>query len=259
MSDFLDVLARDAKETIDSGYYETLKPTERVRISLRKAILDSKATPVITEIKAASPSAGIIRTNVKASEIAKAMAKGGATAISVLTEPKHFNGSLEALAEAREAVKLPILMKDIILSPIQIEAAPKIGANAVLLIKALFDRGYCEKSINEMIDGAHLFGLEVLLETHTESEFQSAIKTGADLIGINNRNLATLKVDLNVTKQILAENNPKDKVVVIESGINTPADIRFLRESGARAFLIGSVIMSTDNIEEKVKEFVNAK
>ena len=152
MSDFLDVLARDAKETIDSEYYETLKPTERVRISLRKAILESKANPVITEIKAASPSAGVIRKNVKASMIAKAMAKGGATAISVLTEPKHFNGSLEALTEAREAVKLPILMKDIILSPIQIEAASKIGANAVLLIKALFDRGYCEKSINEMID-----------------------------------------------------------------------------------------------------------
>ena len=259
MSDFLDVLRRDANETIESGYYETLKPTERIRISLRKAILESKALPVITEIKAASPSAGVIRKNVKASMIAKAMAKGGATAISVLTEPKHFNGSMEALTETREAVKLPILMKDIILSPIQIEAAAKIGANAVLLIKALFDRRYCEKNINEMIDGAHLFGLEILLETHTESEFQSAIKTGADLIGINNRNLATLKVDLNVTKQILAENNPEGKVVVSESGINTPADIRFLRESGACAFLIGSAIMSTNNIEEKVNEFVNAK
>jgi indole-3-glycerol phosphate synthase len=259
MSDFLDVLARDANETIDSGYYETLKPTERVRISLRKAILESKATPVITEIKAASPSAGIIRTNVKASMIAKAMAKGGATAISVLTEPKHFNGSLEALAEAREAVKLPILMKDIILSPIQIQAASKMGANAVLLIKALFDRGYCDRSLDEMIAGAHILGLEVLLETHTETEFCSAVKTGADLIGINNRNLGTLKVDLNVTKQILLKNDPNGKLVVSESGINTPADIRFLRESGARAFLIGSAIMSTDNVEEKVKEFVNAK
>jgi indole-3-glycerol phosphate synthase len=186
------------------------------------------------------------------------MAKGGATAISVLTEPKHFNGSLEALAEAREAVKLPILMKDIILSPLQIHAASKIGANAVLLIKALFDRGYCERSLDEMISGAHLLGLEVLLETHTESEFCSAVKTGADLIGINNRNLGTLKVDLNVTKKILLKNDPNGKLVISESGINTPADILFLRESGARAFLIGSAIMSNDNIEEKVKEFVNA-
>ena len=99
MSDFLDVLARVAQETIDSEYYETLKPTESVRISLRKAILDSKVNPVITEIKAASPSAGVIRRNVKPSVIAKAMEKGGATALSVLTEPKHFNGSLEALAQ----------------------------------------------------------------------------------------------------------------------------------------------------------------
>ncbi len=138
MSDFLDVLARDAKETIDREYYETLKPAERVRISLRKAILESKANPVITEIKASSPSAGVIRKNVKAGIIARAMARGGATAISVLTEPIHFHGSLEALTEARKAVKLPILMKDIILSPIQIEAASKIGANAVLLIKGAF-------------------------------------------------------------------------------------------------------------------------
>ena len=187
------------------------------------------------------------------------MQRGGATALSVLTEPKQFNGSLEALAQARKAVKLPILMKDIILSPIQIQAASKMGANAVLLIKALFDRGYCDRSLDEMIAGAHMLGLEVLLETHTESEFCSAVKTDADLIGINNRNLATLKVDLNVTKKILSKNDPNGKLVVSESGINTPADIRFLRESGARAFLIGSAIMSADNIEQKVKEFVNAK
>ncbi|HYA77125.1 MAG TPA: indole-3-glycerol-phosphate synthase, partial [Verrucomicrobiae bacterium] len=100
MGDFLDVLARDARKTIDREYYETVKPAERVRISLMKAILESKANPIITEIKTASPSAGVIRTNVKAGIIAKAMAKGGATAISVLTEPIHFSGSLEALTEA---------------------------------------------------------------------------------------------------------------------------------------------------------------
>ena len=216
-----------------------------MHISLKKAILDCKAIPVIAEIKSASPSAGVIRKNVKPSEIAKAMQRGGATALSVLTEPKQFNGSLEALAQAREAVKLPILMKDIILSPIQIQAASKMGANAVLLIKALFDRGYGDKSLDEMIAGAHMLGLEVLLETHTATEFCSAVKTGADLIGINNRNLGTLKVDLNVTKKILQKMNPNGKLVVSESGINTPADIRFLRESGACAFLIGSAIMSS--------------
>ena len=128
-----------------------------------------------------------------------------------------------------------------------------------MLIKALFDRGYSDKTLEEMIAGAHMLGLEVLLETHTLSEFVSALQSDADLIGINNRNLATLKVDLNVTKNILQSINPKNKLVVSESGINTVADIRFLRESDASAFLIGSAIMLSDNIEEKVREFVNAK
>jgi len=259
MSDFLDVLARVAQINVDSEYYENVKPAESGHISLKAAILNCKAVPIIAEIKSASPSAGIIRKNVDPSEIAKAMQRGGAAALSVLTEPKQFNGSLEALAQAREAVKLPILMKDIILSPIQIQAASKMGANAVLLIKALFDRGYVDRSLDEMIAGAHVLGLEVLLEAHTVTEFCSAVKTGVDLIGINNRSLGTLKVDLNVTKRILSKNDSNGNLVISESGINTPADIRFLRESGARGFLIGSAIMSTEDVEEKVKEFVNAK
>ncbi len=259
MPDYLDVLARVAQITIDSEYYENLIPAESLQVSLRKAILNCRTNPVISEIKSASPSAGIIRKDVNPSTIAKAMEKGGATALSVLTEPKQFDGSLEALALARKAVELPILMKDIILSPLQIQAAAKLGANAVLLIQALFDRRYTQKSLDEMIKGSHLLGLEVLLETHTLSEFCSALQTDSDLIGINNRDLATLKVDLNQTKTILSSINPKKKVIVSESGIKSPTDIKFLRESGACAFLIGSAIMSSDNIEEKVKEFVNAK
>ncbi len=259
MSDFLDVLARVAQINIESEYYDNVMPLENVRVSLKKAILDCKFNPIITEIKAASPSAGVIRTNIDPAAIAKAMERGGATALSVLTEPKQFSGSLEALGKARKAVKIPILMKDIILSPIQIQAAAKLGANAVLLIKALFDRGYSDKTLEEMITGAHMLGLEVLLETHTVSEFVTALRTDADLIGINNRNLATLKVDLNATREILRSIDPKNKVVVSESGIKTAADIHFLSESGASAFLIGSAIMLSDNIEEKVKEFVNAK
>lgn len=256
MSDFLDVLAHDAKETVKSGYYQNVKPTTQPQVSLRKAILDCKFNPVITEIKAASPSAGTIRANINPKEIALSMEKGGAVGISVLTEPKHFNGSLTALAQAREAVKLPFLMKDIIISPKQVEAASQIGANAILLIEALFERGYSQMAIDEMITFAHSKGLEVLLETHTEEEFRSAIETNADLIGINNRNLGTLKIDLNTTREILERNNNHGKVVVSESGIKTPADLRFLRQCGAKAFLIGSAIMLTENIEEKVEAFV---
>ena len=259
MSDYLDVLARVAQINIDDGYYDKVQPRESTRVSLKQAILGCKVTPIISEIKAASPSAGTIRKDVDASKVAKAMKRGGAAALSVLTEPKQFSGSLEALAQACKVVKLPILMKDIILSPVQIQAASKLGADAVLLIKTVFDRSYSEKTVDEMIAGAHALGLEVLLETHTEAEFLSAVSTGADLIGINNRNLATLKVDLSVTKNILSKNGSNGKPVVSESGIDTPADVRFLHKNGAQAFLIGSAIMSSGDIEEKVREFVNAK
>jgi indole-3-glycerol phosphate synthase len=258
MADFLDTLTRDAKETIRKGYYKAPTQATIEQISLKKAIVKSKTAPVITEIKAASPSAGVIRENLKVVELAKAMEKGGAIGISVLTEPKHFKGSLNSLASARKAVKLPILMKDIILSPAQLEAASKVGANAVLLIQALFDREYCECDINEMIMEAHSRNLEVLLETHNKDEFRFAVDSDADLMGINNRDLGTLKVNLDVTRRILKNSDAKGKTVVSESGINTLADLRFLRECGAHAFLIGSAIMLANNVEEKVKEFVQA-
>ena len=258
MADFLDTLAQSARATIDGGYYETLNETATSSVSLKKAILEARNAPVITEIKAASPSAGTIRKNLEAGLIAKSMEKGGAVGLSVLTEPKHFNGSLRSLVEARKAVKLPILMKDIILSPVQVETASKAGANVALLIQALFDRGYCECSLDEMIARAHSEGLEVLLESHTADEFRSAVRTHADLVGINNRNLATLKVDLGVTKEIMERNRAEGKVVVSESGVNTAADLRFLSDCGATAFLIGSAVMLADNVEAKVRELVSA-
>jgi indole-3-glycerol phosphate synthase len=258
MSDFIDTLAMDATNTIDSGYYQTKASIKQRRISLKQAILECKTNPVITEIKASSPSLGTIRTQVNPKEIAKAMQNGGAVGISVLTEPKHFNGSLSVLIQAREATKLPILMKDIILVADQIEVAAQIGANAVLLIQALFDKGCSEMSIDKTIAFAHSKGLEVLLETHTQKEFQFAVETSADLVGINNRNLGTLKINLNTTKEILEKQNKNNKIVISESGIRTPADLQFLRGCGASAFLIGSAIMLTENVEEKVKEFVKA-
>ncbi|MDH5390403.1 MAG: indole-3-glycerol-phosphate synthase [Candidatus Bathyarchaeota archaeon] len=258
MADFLDLLARDAKETINKGYYEVPTQISTSSISLKKAILKSKKIPIITEIKAASPSLGTIRKNFDSEEVAGDMENGGAVGISVLTEPKHFKGSLISLTKVRKAVKLPILMKDIIISPTQLETASKIGANAVLLIEALFERKYCEYDVHEMIAQAQSKNLEVLLESHNEDEFQSAINSNADLIGINNRNLGTLKVDLEVTKRILEKNGAHGKIVVSESGIKTLTDLRFLHECGAHAFLIGSAIMMAGNIEKKVKEFVMA-
>ena len=144
MSDYLDLLAHGAQITIESEYYEKAIHAENGEVSLKKAILNSKVNPIITEIKSASPSAGVIRANVDPAMIAKSMKKGGATGLSVLTEPKQFNGSLEALAQARKAVNLPILMKDIILSPIQIYAASKLQEQSVRRTFRIFRRlGSC--------------------------------------------------------------------------------------------------------------------
>jgi indole-3-glycerol phosphate synthase len=258
MSDFLDILARDAKQTINEGYYKVSTTDTFSPVSLRKAITESRRNAVITEVKAASPSRGTIKTNLDPEQVAVAMENGGATAISVLTEPKNFSGSLSYLTKVRKAVQLPVLMKDIIINPLQLETASKIGANAVLLIEALFEREYCEYSLDEMIAKAHAKNLEVLLETHNENEFQSAVNSDADLVGINNRDLRTLKVDIRITEKILKRCVTQGKIVVSESGVMTPSDLLFLRKYGAQAFLIGSAIMMADNIEKKVKEFVAA-
>jgi len=258
MPDYLDVLARDAKETVATGYYQVQTQRVKASVSLRKMISKSRQNAVITEVKAASPSRGAIKTGFNPAEVARAMENGGATGISVLTEPKHFSGSLSYLLKVREAVKLPILMKDIIINPIQLEAASKIGANAVLLIEALFERGYCELNLGEMITQAHARNLEVLVESHSEFEYQNVIETDADLVGINNRDLRTLEVDLQITEKILKKHESTSKVVVSESGVMTPRDLLFLRGCGAQAFLIGSAVMMAENIEQKVKEFVTA-
>jgi indole-3-glycerol phosphate synthase len=260
MTDFLDTLAADAKATVASGYYAPPRKATIKQASLGTALCAAVAggkVAVISEVKAASPSKGTIRENFDAAEVAKAMVAGGAAGISVLTEPKHFNGSLENLRKIRAAVDAPILMKDIIVNPLQLSCASRIGANAVLLIQAVFDRGYCAQSLEAMIAEAHARGLEVLLETHTEDEFKRAQETGADLIGINNRSLATLKIDLQVTKRILQKNSPNSRLIVSESGINTPADLHRLQKTGANAFLIGSSIMEAGDVESKVKDFVN--
>jgi indole-3-glycerol phosphate synthase len=258
MADFLDVLARDAAETIRTGYYE-MTADVTADAKLTKAICESTRRPIITEIKTISPSVGALRQNVNPAKVAEAMETGGAVGISVLTEPKHFAGSLASLLSVRKAVRLPILMKDIILSPAQLDTAANIGANAVLLITTLFARRYCECEIHDMIAQAHARDLEVLLETHTENEFAMAAESDADMIGINNRDLQTLTVDLGVTKRILEKRDAHGKIVVSESGITTLADLRFLSDCGVDAFLIGTAVMVAENIKRTVQEFVLAR
>lgn len=229
---------------------------EKSNQDLLQTIKINPHATLITEIKFASPSLGKIRTLSDPVSIAKSMISGGAKALSVLTQPYLFNGSPDYFIQVRQAVDVPLLMKDIMIDKIQIDAAQKIGADYMLLIQSLFDQGYL-KEIDEFIDYGHKKGLKILLEVHTNEEFTHALDTKADLIGINNRNLDSLEIDLNTTEKILT-NFDKSRPIVSESGIETPQDIINLRKAGASAFLIGSSIMKTDNIEANVKELVNA-
>jgi len=258
MSDFLDILAADAKKTVSEGYYQIDYDAPHSALSLRRAIEECPMNAVISEIKKASPSLGSIRPRIDPAVIALEMVAGGATGISVLTEPVHFKGELDSIRRVREAVKAPILLKDILIDPTQVEAASSTGADVILLIKALFDRGHSQYGLDEIIVLAHGMGLEVLLETHTDQEFRGALQSDADLIGINNRNLKTLEVDLGVTERILESYDLEDKVIVSESGVKTPQDLLRMKGTGARAFLIGSALMQANNIREAVRRFVLA-
>ena len=258
MGDFLDTLAVTARETVNRGYYRGDYTRKTPPVSLTDSIIKCNGNAVISEIKPASPSMGDIRSNVNPVKAAHQMVAGGAAGISILTEPIYFKGSLKNLKTVGEAVNLPLLMKDFIITQEQIDTAYHIGADAILLIQALFDREYCETDIEQMISLAHNHGLEVLLEAHNTEEFRKAVKTDADIIGINNRNLKTLTVDTGVTHKILKTCDVNGKTVISESGVKNIEDIKALRDIGAKGFLIGSSIMQSDDIEKTVRELVKA-
>lgn len=256
-SNFLEILVNEALKRIRRGYYEVDRGCAEKR-SLKASIIKCMHVPVIAEIKQRSPSVGCLRRITDTVDVAKAIEAGGAAGISVLTEPERFGGSLSSLVEVKKSVKLPVLMKDIFVDPVQIEAAARLGADAILLIQSVFSMEGRHHALDEMINRAHSAGLEVLLETHTVEEFNAALNTDADLIGVNNRDLSTLKVDLDVTRRVLASLDFRNRIVISESGIQSAEDIRFLRKCGARAFLVGSSVMRAKNVEEKVKELVMA-
>jgi indole-3-glycerol phosphate synthase len=249
-------LVNNSQMAIDDGIYDVDLNLQKSNKDFVQIIKTNPHATLLTEVKFASPSLGKIRTLTDPASIAKQMIAGGSKALSVLTQPHLFQGSPEYFIKVRQSVEVPLLMKDIMIDKIQIDAAKKIGADYMLVIQSLFDQGYL-KEIDEFIDYGHKQGLEILLEVHTKEEFQNALKTEADIIGINNRNLDTLEIDLKTTEVIL-EGYEKSRIILSESGINTTEDIQYLKKCGADAFLIGSSIMKSNNIEEQVRKLVNA-
>jgi indole-3-glycerol phosphate synthase len=204
---------------------------------------------LICEIKKASPSAGLIREDFNHIEIAKAYEKGGAVCLSVLTDEKYFAGKDDYLKEVRKISKLPLLRKDFFVDTYQIYEAKMLGADCVLLIAAMLD----DKKLRELEDCAIDAGLSVLVEVHDEKELQRASKLKSKLIGINNRDLKTMKTDLE-TSLFLAEEIPADYVIIAESGIKSSVDIELLQQAGINCFLIGEHFMRQKDITKAVRD-----
>jgi indole-3-glycerol phosphate synthase len=249
-------LVNNSQMAIDDGTYDVECDLQQSSKDFLQIIKTHAHATLLTEIKFASPSLGKIKTPSDPARIAERMILGGSKALSILTQPHLFHGSPEYFMKVRQAVNVPLLMKDIMIDKIQIDAAKKIGADFILLIQSLFDQGHL-KEIDEFISYAHKKGIQVLLEVHTKQEFENALATDTDLIGINNRNLDTLEIDLKTTETVL-KGFEKTRPILSESGIKTPEDIQYLKKCGADAFLIGSSIMKSNNIEEQVKKLVNA-
>ena len=257
----LKVLADNSYRSISEGRYDVEKEYQLSHepLSIRKSILRCSHAPLITEVKLSSPTEGNLSASLDETNIASAaqeMADNGAVALSVLTQPHLFSGSIKHLSAIRKCVSVPILMKDIIVSEVQIQSAKKIGADCILLIKSVFDNDLAEGSMEKFSAQARAKGLSTLVEVHSENEFKEVLEESAnyDLIGINNRDLNTFEVDLDVTRRLLMKYNKGKNIIVSESGIKLPNQIVLLREAGADAFLIGTGIIKSGNISSKVRE-----
>jgi indole-3-glycerol phosphate synthase len=228
---------------------ELKKPRASLKDKLKKEGLS-----LLAEIKKASPSKGLIQKNFNPSAQLKAYQEAGADCISVLTDRKFFQGSNEILSEVRKLTKLPILRKEFIIDPLQIYESFFIGADVILLIAAVLDL----EELKELLKLTKKLNMEAVVEVHNEEELKVVLKTDAEIIGINNRNLNDFSVDLNTTKKLLKiieKKGLRDQYYFIaESGIKTKSDIEYLRKLGVDGVLIGETLMKADNPELKIRE-----
>jgi len=257
---FLYRLADNSYRALDDGAYDlnTSDIKSHDILDLRKRIISCPYVPIIGEIKYSSPSHGLLLDEkFSPSYLAETMTESGAIAISVLTQPYEFHGSIYHISAIRHKINAPILMKDIVVSDVQINTARKIGADSILFIKSVFDNNLAEGDLENYLDYANRIGLKAVVEVHTEMEFAEALKLvegSNNILGINNRNLDTLEVDTSVTREILKKQSKGKSVVISESGISDSQTIRELRKVGADGFLVGTSLVQSSDIGHKLGE-----
>jgi indole-3-glycerol phosphate synthase len=262
---FLHRLVDNSYKALDDGAYDfnTSHLKSHDILDLRKRIVSCLYVPIIGEIKYRSPSHGaLIDKKFQPSDIAETMINSGAIAISVLTQPYEFHGSIAHISNIRHQINAPILMKDIVVSEVQVSIARKIGADSILLIKSVFDNNLAEGDMEKYLDYANRIGLGAIIEVHTQLEFAESMKLLEDsrtnILGINNRDLDTMGVDTSVTSAILTNQNKGKNVVISESGISDSQTIRELRKVGADGFLVGTSLIQSSDIGHKMEELAQA-
>lgn len=253
MGTILDRIIQEKKVEIaslkESGFTFIESPFKRR--SLIQKLEAAEEISIIAEYKRASPSKGMINTAANPVEQAKQYEDNGASAISVLTDKTFFQGSFQDLTAIKQAVSLPVLCKDFIIDPIQIDLAASRGADLILLIVAALD----EKQLSELFQYAKRLSLEVLVEVHNSEELRTAIKTGARLIGVNNRDLKTFHVSLETVEQLGPIVKAAGAFLVSESGIHLKEDVERVRMAGANAILVGESLMTSQDVKQKIESF----
>ncbi len=255
---FLDKIVAEKQEELKQRQETIPLPELRAAIMERPLPLDMAAAlsgdslRLIAEVKRASPSRGALCPDLDPVKLAGTYARCGAAAISVLTESRYFGGSREDLEAIKRALPdIPLLRKDFILAPYQIFESCAWGADAVLLIVAILD----DFELGELLSLSHALGMQCLVEVHSQNDLEKALACGARIIGINNRDLDTMKVNINVTKQ-LRPPIPRGRVVVSESGIKGRDEVQKLKEWKVNAILVGEALVTADDVAAKIKELL---